>query len=592
MDYIRAGGNPNEELWGIPLIAVLFRALSCRCYDDELTLFFQLVDLLLKRGADPNVTVDDVTITYAVCSEKNESFFKRGEVFSKATCFQILYFYLKLKKWDPEKEWILEQLFDRLLQDPKVDLRATFTEEHTQKAPDWDFGRDGGYDFEISQRNLYEDANLLHYATLIGDTVTIDKLLSRDPDLIHSQCYAVSGRNFLHYGQANIVMDGDQIISLNKNSYIDLDRLKKGRKNSLADFLADGPRVISLMGSCSYIALNRLKQGREIGVIAYGHNTSPFLKEELICNIERVGKVTALHIAAREANTLICGFLLGRNAYRGAIDSSKMNPLSYLSSAYKGWKMSGGIASAFGKTYEFKPIQDVKALSELLRYQPQIPKTLPQAHCLLHKEGYSILYDTQKKVAIFVYEYLSKNTFVKKATRKGIDFTQENKVPELNRATNQDYQATGYDRGHLRAAENATHAITAMKDTFTLANAIPQCPKLNRGKWKQLETKVRGLLTDCEGIHLFTGDLYLPINCQDGKKRVIYEVIGNGVAVPTHCFKVLFIKYKHKLEPLAYIFPNAPIEKEKTIESFKTTVEKVQTLSGILFTSWLTQILC
>lgn len=53
------------------------------------------------------------------------------------------------------------------------------------------------------------------------------------------------------------------------------------------------------------------------------------------------------------------------------------------------------------------------------------------------------------------------------------------------------YAKSGYDKGHLVAAQDFAYSRTAMLATFDYINALPQAPALNRGAWKRLETKVR-----------------------------------------------------------------------------------------------------
>jgi len=56
-----------------------------------------------------------------------------------------------------------------------------------------------------------------------------------------------------------------------------------------------------------------------------------------------------------------------------------------------------------------------------------------------------------------------------------------------------DYVHSGYDRGHLVPAEDFAYNDSLQKLTFSYYNCVPQNPKLNRGKWKKYETKVRKL---------------------------------------------------------------------------------------------------
>ena len=53
------------------------------------------------------------------------------------------------------------------------------------------------------------------------------------------------------------------------------------------------------------------------------------------------------------------------------------------------------------------------------------------------------------------------------------------------------YPKSGYDKGHLAAAQDFAFSRSAMLATFDYINALPQTPSLNRGAWKRLETKVR-----------------------------------------------------------------------------------------------------
>ena len=96
-------------------------------------------------------------------------------------------------------------------------------------------------------------------------------------------------------------------------------------------------------------------------------------------------------------------------------------------------------------------------------------------------------------------------------------------------ATSEDYAGKGYDKGHMANAEDFSYSCTDLEKTFRYYNALPQTTKLNRGIWKSWETKIRKeakkkrLLIVCGGIF------------KDKAK-----VIGDGVVVPTQCFKLVY----------------------------------------------------
>ncbi|XP_030600795.1 endonuclease domain-containing 1 protein-like isoform X2 [Archocentrus centrarchus] len=69
----------------------------------------------------------------------------------------------------------------------------------------------------------------------------------------------------------------------------------------------------------------------------------------------------------------------------------------------------------------------------------------------------------------------------------------EPNVMGKRQALDEDYKKAPekYDRGHLNP--DSHHADDAAKATYTLTNIVPQKDKLNRGKWKEHEDKLRKL---------------------------------------------------------------------------------------------------
>ena len=73
---------------------------------------------------------------------------------------------------------------------------------------------------------------------------------------------------------------------------------------------------------------------------------------------------------------------------------------------------------------------------------------------------------------------------------------------------------------------------TAMAQSFSLANMIPQNPKQNSGPWAKIEKDTRQYALRARGdVYVITGPVFAP-----GA-----EAIGPGqVAVPTHLFKLVY----------------------------------------------------
>ena len=143
--------------------------------------------------------------------------------------------------------------------------------------------------------------------------------------------------------------------------------------------------------------------------------------------------------------------------------------------------------------------------------------------------------------------------------RAGFRFKNDTK---LNTATQKDYAATGYDQGHLANAEDFASDCVKDEATFRFYNCLPQTANLNRGIWKKWETTIRkesqsdSLLVICGGTF-------------ETKK-----LIGNGVWVPIHCWKIVISLSKNTVTHCLYFTNNNNAEvKELKLTELKKLVD-------------------
>lgn len=210
---------------------------------------------------------------------------------------------------------------------------------------------------------------------------------------------------------------------------------------------------------------------------------------------------------------------------------------------------------------------------------------LPEPIKPIHRSCYSMGYDTRNKNASWIYERLTADGLKGNESRDHCQFKEDIAIPNIFRATLQDYKGSGFDRGHLAPAANHRASFLGMEETFYLSNIAPQNPQFNRGYWSKLEKHVRELTKSYSIIHVYTGPLYLPKQESDGSKWVKYQVIGeNNVSVPTHFFKILILeKSAGDVICEAYVLPNEPINSQVPIKDFKTSIDRVEKASGIIF---------
>ena len=169
---------------------------------------------------------------------------------------------------------------------------------------------------------------------------------------------------------------------------------------------------------------------------------------------------------------------------------------------------------------------------------------------------YATVFDEAHNAAIFLTE-----TFQPKSGKveRSNDFHGDSRIK--NSPVPADYNNTGYDRGHLTPAADAS-TDEQMSDTFLMTNMTPQEPTVNRNVWRLLEVKVR----DGSYKYVVTGAVYSYPAKTIGK---------HTVPVPVSYYKLVYTADGKVQAYEAENKPNAPV-----VES---TLNAVETKSGIKF---------
>jgi endonuclease G, mitochondrial len=181
---------------------------------------------------------------------------------------------------------------------------------------------------------------------------------------------------------------------------------------------------------------------------------------------------------------------------------------------------------------------------------------------IIHHTHYSLAYSEEHEQALWVGYRLDKTELLGSHKRKD-DFRTDPTV-STRTATNADYAKTGYDRGHLMPAEDATFSETAMSETFYFSNMSPQVPVFNRGQWSQLEQAVRVWAYHFDSLYVFTAGVLTEFSDTIG--------IKTRIPVPTHYYKALYAFTPSDTFAIAFILPN------QKVESFKNHVVSLDSL--------------
>lgn len=209
----------------------------------------------------------------------------------------------------------------------------------------------------------------------------------------------------------------------------------------------------------------------------------------------------------------------------------------------------------------------------------------------LVKEYMRLSMDQAHNVPSFVSYLLSAADIQETPVDVDRDKSSFTRDPELGSTgvTGSDYAGTGFDRGHMKPAEDSP-TQEAMDESHLMSNVAPQHPDLNRQTWRTLEDAVNDLVRSSGGkAHILTGNLFLDAQGKPLPPEAIDTIGANSrrIAVPTHQFKTVLLELPNgHLSMFAYMVPNmkdAPTKKDDItpfLANARTSVDRIEELLG------------
>jgi len=192
---------------------------------------------------------------------------------------------------------------------------------------------------------------------------------------------------------------------------------------------------------------------------------------------------------------------------------------------------------------------------------------------VLCRTGYVLSHDGSRKVPRWVAYHMTKELIAGGSVPRSDDFRADPDLPAGQRSELSDYRGSGFDRGHMAAAEDMSWDELAMSESFLLSNMAPQVGAgFNNGIWKGLENRVRKWAVERDELYVVTGPIYRGTNIQ--------PIGGNAVNVPTHFYKVIFDPIR--VEAIAFVLPNAS-NPTSDLPAFITSVREVEQQTGLNF---------
>lgn len=165
-------------------------------------------------------------------------------------------------------------------------------------------------------------------------------------------------------------------------------------------------------------------------------------------------------------------------------------------------------------------------------YVPALPASgnmRPRALCF---SAFAVMHSGKSHTPIYVAERLNRQIIYKARENVRSDqFYADARLPRAERAELDDYKGSGYDRGHMAPAADMADS-TAMAQSFSLANMVPQAPVNNRKTWAAIEKATRQYVLRASGdVYVITGPVY------DSRPATIGN---NKIWVPRHLFKLVY----------------------------------------------------
>ncbi len=136
-----------------------------------------------------------------------------------------------------------------------------------------------------------------------------------------------------------------------------------------------------------------------------------------------------------------------------------------------------------------------------------------------------------------------------------------------------EYDAFGYDRGHLAPSADFRYSKKALSESFMYSNMSPQVAKLNRGKWAELEDMIRQYaIRNNIQVFIVTGGVL-----KTGLKKIERGV--NKVSIPEQYYKVALDLVNHRA--IGFIMPN--IDCEYPVMSYAVSIDSIEAVTGLDF---------
>lgn len=191
---------------------------------------------------------------------------------------------------------------------------------------------------------------------------------------------------------------------------------------------------------------------------------------------------------------------------------------------------------------------------------------------MIDRSGFALGYSSRRRQALWVSYILTAEHLNGPQVRRSNKFRPD-PLLKFDPVRPQQYNRTGFDRGHLAPASDMTYSRETMEQSFFMTNISPQLPACNRGVWKRIETQIREWARQESRLYVITGPIF------SGETRFMKNT---DISIPDAFYKVA-LDMTPPMKMIAFIVPNRA--SKKPIRSFVVTVDEIEAITGMNFFS-------
>ena len=206
------------------------------------------------------------------------------------------------------------------------------------------------------------------------------------------------------------------------------------------------------------------------------------------------------------------------------------------------------------------------------------------------RTGYALEHSSVDKIPLWVCEHVESSELTGTADRRD-KFGPDPKLPQGQRAELSDYNASGFDRGHMAPAANQKKSQPRNNETFFLSNMAPQVGAgFNRSTWAKLEDLTRSWVKDGTVVSawVITGPIFDDPgeeNAATADGLIEHAVVGkDAVSVPTHFYKIVVGQTAdQQLKAVAFVLENHSYAATVEFDTFVRPIDWIEERTGLNF---------